>query len=79
MKAEWVAVVGENYVGLKDIEHAQMELELIEKEINPFHYNLSRKKKKPCTSHEYTLRGTVETSPNIFTEIWKCRYCQREL
>jgi hypothetical protein len=45
-------------------------------------YRVEKKKKKPCTSHEYVKKGedkTVMGGGTIVKEIWVCRHCDHPL
>lgn len=38
-----------------------------------------KKRKKPCTRHEYVEAGKKEVSPNIFQTQWHCRHCKKPM
>lgn len=45
-------------------------------------YGPEKKKKKPCTYHEYVLKGTDSQDyegGSIVREIWRCRHCDHPL
>jgi hypothetical protein len=42
-------------------------------------FGAEKKKKKPCTYHEYVKKGKEAISSNMYKEIWKCRHCDHPL
>lgn len=47
--------------------------------IKAFPYGEEKKKKKPCTFHEYVKKGEEQTDLGTTREIWKCRHCNHPL
>lgn len=36
-------------------------------------------KRKLCTYHEYIVTEVKEISASVFTQVWKCRFCNHPL
>lgn len=79
MITEKLKEAGAEVMELGDIPHGLIQHEIMLPPPTISVYGAEKKKKKPCTYHEYVFIRSEEISPNMYKEIWQCRHCHHLL